>query len=487
MKMKKRWTVLLCAACLAAGTIFSPVTGAAIYAEEGGTDSSELESGDYTYRVTEMGTAEILNYTGSEKDWVIPDQLEGLDVTGIVREAVAEVRPILERVTIPASMRSIEDGILYDKEKEEVVSCPRSKTGEVHLPEGVQRIKDHAFYGCQSLTEIEIPASVWSISQYAIVFCKKLENIVVDSDNRNYCSENGILYNLNKTLLLAYPGGRTEKPSLPESVTGIASNSFCGSRITDLEIPKNVTGIESGAFFGCQDLERIKLPKGLKNIEEQAFFSCEKLKDIFYAGSEEEWRAISIGASNESLTDARMHYNYCEHIYESSVTAEPTCTAAGVKTFTCSKCGNKYTEEIAKTAHVYQNGTCSLCGQADPAVANPSQTTPDSGSQTTPDSGSQAEQITVPTPKFSLCKNTKGKKITLKWKKVSKASGYRIQYSADKKFKKKTTKDCKKNAFTIKKLKKGKKYYVRIQAYRMVSGKRYDSGWSKAKGVKVAK
>ena len=52
------------------------------------------------------------------------------------------------------------------------------------------------------------------------------------------------------------------------------------------------------------------------------------------------------------------------HKYTESVTTQPTCTTAGVKTFTCD-CGDKYTQSIAATGHNYVNGVCSVCGATD--------------------------------------------------------------------------------------------------------------------------
>lgn len=82
------------------------------------------------------------------------------------------------------------------------------------------------------------------------------------------------------------------------------------------------------------------------------------------------------------------------------------------------------------------------------------------------------------------------KAFTVKWSKQTDVSGYQIQYSTNKKFRKKGTKikTVKKPSavkVTIKKLKAGKKYYVRIRTYKTVNGKDYYSGWSKAKTVKV--
>lgn len=81
------------------------------------------------------------------------------------------------------------------------------------------------------------------------------------------------------------------------------------------------------------------------------------------------------------------------------------------------------------------------------------------------------------------------KKIKVSWKKISGVSGYQIQYSTSKKFKKSKTVSVKKAKTvktTIKKgLKKGKKYYVRVRAYKTVNGKKKTGNWSVTKTVKV--
>ena len=86
------------------------------------------------------------------------------------------------------------------------------------------------------------------------------------------------------------------------------------------------------------------------------------------------------------------------------------------------------------------------------------------------------------------------KKVSIKLQKVAKSSGYRIQISTDKKFKKnKKTVTIKKNktSTTVKKLKANKKYYVRVRTYKTVkiNGKatKIYSSWSKAKSVTTKK
>ena len=75
------------------------------------------------------------------------------------------------------------------------------------------------------------------------------------------------------------------------------------------------------------------------------------------------------------------------------------------------------------------------------------------------------------------------KQLSVSWKKASGVTGYEIQYATKKSFsgaKKVTVKNAKTVKATLKKLKAGKTYYVRIRAYKTVKGKKYWSAWSKA-------
>lgn len=103
--------------------------------------------------------------------------------------------------------------------------------------------------------------------------------------------------------------------------------------------------------------------------------------------------------------------------------------------------------------------------------------------------------VTLHLKKTSIKKLIAGnKKITLEWKKQKKnTNGYEIQYSTNKKFKKAvrtvTINNNKKNIKTIKKLKRGKKYYVRIRTFKKVTSNgqtiRLYSDWSKKKSVRA--
>ena len=95
---------------------------------------------------------------------------------------------------------------------------------------------------------------------------------------------------------------------------------------------------------------------------------------------------------------------------------------------------------------------------------------------------SAKSQVRAASTKFSTAKSKSKKTMNLEWKKVKGATGYQVQYTKDKNFKKNvTTKKIKKNSTTttkISKLSSGKKYYVRVRSYVIVNEKKYYSGWT---------
>ena len=98
--------------------------------------------------------------------------------------------------------------------------------------------------------------------------------------------------------------------------------------------------------------------------------------------------------------------------------------------------------------------------------------------------------VYVSRPAISSAKSKSSKKMTVTWKNIKKASGYQIRYGLNKnlsKVKPVTVKGGSKKTKTISSLKKGKKYYVQVRAYRKVKGKNYYSDWSVRKVVKIKK
>ncbi|MBR1866816.1 MAG: fibronectin type III domain-containing protein [Lachnospiraceae bacterium] len=104
--------------------------------------------------------------------------------------------------------------------------------------------------------------------------------------------------------------------------------------------------------------------------------------------------------------------------------------------------------------------------------------------------GTTEQTVTKPAKvTISSAKNSKKKAIVIRWKKVKKAGGYEVQYALNRKFtKSKKTKTTDKLTLTVKNLKKGRTYYVRVRAYTGDStGKKVYGTWSKVKTVKIQK
>ena len=125
-------------------------------------------------------------------------------------------------------------------------------------------------------------------------------------------------------------------------------------------------------------------------------------------------------------------------------------------------------------------------GQTPSVPVTPTPATPDPVVPTppaTPGTTTQTKPAKMKTPTVKAGK----KKLTVSWKKAKNADGYQIQYSTNGSFKKVKSLNCSKKTSktTIKKLKSGKKYYIRIRAYKKVNGRKYYGNWSKIKSVKV--
>ncbi|MDR3366581.1 MAG: leucine-rich repeat protein [Prevotellaceae bacterium] len=151
----------------------------------------------------------------------------------------------------------------------------------VSIPTSVTSIGGRAFYGCSGLTSVSIPTSVTSIGSGAFSDCSGLTAITVDAADTSYSSENGVLFNKNKTTLICCPAGKTGSYTIPPSVTSIGSYAFSGcSGLTAVNIPEGVTSIYERAFSGCSGLTSVSIPSSVKRIYYYAFYGCSGLTSV---------------------------------------------------------------------------------------------------------------------------------------------------------------------------------------------------------------
>ena len=210
--------------------------------------ASAETSGDYEYELLDDGTVEITGYNGEDENVTIPSAIAGKKVT------------------------SIGDGAFYE--------C--TSLTSVTIPNSVTSIRNWVFSGCSSLKSITIPSSVTSIGEDSFGVCKSLKNITIDSNNNNYSSQDGVLFNKDKTRLIKYPGGNTRiSYNIPSGVTVIRSSAFSDcTNLKIITIPNSIKSIGDGAFSGCSSLTNVTIPNSVTSIGYGAFGYCSSLTSI---------------------------------------------------------------------------------------------------------------------------------------------------------------------------------------------------------------
>lgn len=181
------------------------------------------------------------------------------------------------------------DGVLFNYGKTTLIACPGGKKGEYTIPDGVTTIRDYAFAVCMEITDLTIPDSVTTIGQSAFFGCSKLAAFNAGSNNAHYSSGDGVLFNKDKTVLIAYPNGKI--------------------REGECTIPGGITSIGARAFESCYNLTDIIIPVSVTSIGDYAFSSCNNLSSVSYGGDEDQWDTISIGEGNQCLTGADFLFN----------------------------------------------------------------------------------------------------------------------------------------------------------------------------------
>ena len=241
------------------------------------SDGEELVYGDYEYSIVD-NNAVIDKYTGSDSTVIVPDNIDGYDVTEIGDSAFA--------------------------------GCTNVK--EIKLPETLETIGYYAFGSCTGLESIKIPSKVKTIGQYAFGYCSNLKEINLPEGIKDIGSEfiketkiekiqipkslkfgSSALYGANELKKVEFEEGIEKIPSficnsnsieeiiIPDGVKEIERGAFfCCTNVKNIKLPETVEYICSNAFEYCTALESVKIPSKVKTIEREAFKNCSNLKEI---------------------------------------------------------------------------------------------------------------------------------------------------------------------------------------------------------------
>ena len=233
----------------------------------------------------------------------------------------------LDKVVIPGSVKKIgyraftESGVksLYISDGVSEIDywafCKCPELTSVYIGKDVSKIRYSAFLQCDKLTKLvvskenkvyaskdnvlysanmtrlincsvtkegtfTIPATVSKIYGSSFSKCTKITNFAVEPGNKYFTTENGILYNTDKTVLVSCPSGKKGTIKVPSTVKEIADYAFHYSMASYVKLPNGLQKIGYCVFEYCDKLKQIVIPGTVKSIGCSAFWNCTALKEV---------------------------------------------------------------------------------------------------------------------------------------------------------------------------------------------------------------
>ena len=129
---------------------------------------------------------------------------------------------------------SVEDGVLFNKNKTELIRCVTPKSTVYSVPSTVQVIDQNAFLAYYDLNQISIPSSVVEIAEHAFNGCRDLMSVQLEGGNTHFIYQNGVLMDTDKTRILTITGEATGTVTIPATVTRV--ENCCASGVSDFAV-----------------------------------------------------------------------------------------------------------------------------------------------------------------------------------------------------------------------------------------------------------
>ena len=291
MKSKKFLSVIMCFALIAC---MLPYASLSVFADDEIHTSAD---GNWKYRIIDDQTAEIYNndepaYLGSEADITVPETIDGYEIIGLgafalyslseiqtvsiganlksLGIAVLAMTTALESITVDEANKNFSsvDGVLFNKEKTELICYPANKSGETYtIPYGVENIGMDAFVFSMNLKNVYFSDTVEYIGTEAFAACGSLEGI-----------------------------------TLPSGIGVLEPFAFymCSS-LTNVILSDTLKSVGELAFGECTSLTEITIPSSVSYIDENAFTDSGLTTVKGYYGTEAERFANDNGYTFVSL------------------------------------------------------------------------------------------------------------------------------------------------------------------------------------------
>ena len=493
----------------------------------------------FSYRSSSAGVT-VYQYDGKTMPatLTVPDTVDGKTVVGI-GDGFLRNADSVTRVVLPETVTSIGDGAFN--------SC--SQLRQLNLPAGLTTLGEYAFTRCPKLTQITsrsaaFPAEngvIYNADRTALLYAPGAVQMTVPSTVTRIGDH------------AFYYGEQLQSVTLPAGLQSIGKDAFAGC--TDLQTVKvqgtALTEIQREAFAGCRKLKSLTLPASVQTLGERVF--AYMASDFVLYGPATGVLA-DYAAANHILYNHTHSFALTSTdpaTCENAGSKTYTCTAcSATKTETIQPLGHQPAQALYPADFQYDGSVMTYCKRCrwvledshtiarvtgvklsataytyNGKVQRPGVTVKDSKGKTlkngrdyTVSYSSGCKNVGRYTVKVTLKGNYSGTKsltyninpkgtgvskvkaakkgFKVTWKKqATQTTGYQVQYSRDKKFKKgNKTVTVSKNKTTSKsvsKLSAKKKYYVRVRTYKTVkvNGKsvKLYSGWSKAKSVTTKK
>ncbi len=270
-----------------------------------------MKSREWEYTFTKNGTIKLMKYHGAETDVSLPAFIKGTAVTDIsintfcdrklrslyiseniqfIEKGFFKYNYISEEIAVSAkSVRYYSaDGVLYNRERTVLISCPKER-GQVEILPITLKIANYAFYKCRRLENVVMPKCLCEIGDYSFY-----ENVSLRS------------------------------VTLPWGLTFMGEGCFCGcEKLESIVLPANVEVINDYTFENCESLVNVQLPERLKIIGSHAFHQCKGLTDIILPPSLREIRGYAfydchklkeIAIPNECIKISANAFFFCAEL-----------------------------------------------------------------------------------------------------------------------------------------------------------------------------